>query len=368
MLFVDPNQIRLHLERLAGPKSGGRVRNTSGHRQCQAFLETLFARYTTPLCPNDRLRQTFRLPFHRGDFVNFVGLIPGRNTSSFALFGAHYDAKKRSPFGADDNASGVALLLELMRVYSSQKKSLEKGVIFVAFDGEEFETPSALNGSRYFAKHCSIPIAQIKLAQIFDLVGGTFFDGLEQTLFILGSEHLDPPEIIIPTCSELHCVTLSTASIEPFGWLPVIRRFIGRSDYKAFRDRNIPYLFYSTGTPFYYHTPDDQIDKVSPEKIARIGDLIVEISRPLLTTSHTHCFRYEHSLRNRDLQTINSILEQLARKTNSRWRLKLNRQLRWNKRFSEDGGQPTSLFARLMQGALANLSFRLILKIIRSPR
>jgi len=87
-------------------------------------------------------------PFSNGQFQNVVGCIPARN-NQYIVIGAHYDGLGKSfgttYNGADDNASGVAALIEIGRILS--KETLEYGVIFVAFDGEEI----GLLGSQHFA-------------------------------------------------------------------------------------------------------------------------------------------------------------------------------------------------------------------------
>lgn len=98
--------------------------------------------------------------------VNLVGVLPGMSDNdSMIIVGAHWDAVKGSP-GADDNASGIAGMLEIMRVLSKYK--LKHSVCFIAFDMEE----EGLQGSREFVTQLdSIKASRIQLVINLDMIG-----------------------------------------------------------------------------------------------------------------------------------------------------------------------------------------------------
>ena len=89
--------------------------------------------------------------------MNIIGTLKNSAKSSIAkhiIIGAHYDTVPGSP-GADDNASGIAALLECARVL--QKSNIDKKVTFVAFDAEEVQPGAgALRGSSHFVSSLSI--------------------------------------------------------------------------------------------------------------------------------------------------------------------------------------------------------------------
>lgn len=108
---------------------------------------------------------------------NIVGYIPGERTDSLYVFTAHYDhlgmmgSETIFP-GANDNASGVSVLLNLVKHYSRNKPPFS--VAFIAFAAEEI----GLIGSRYFVENPVFPLSKIKFLINFDLAG-TGDDGIQ---------------------------------------------------------------------------------------------------------------------------------------------------------------------------------------------
>src|SRR5207237_6959348 len=101
---------------------------------------------------------------------NVIGVLPGSDPklkNEVIVIGSHYDHLGRGGegslapragaihHGADDNASGVAGLLELARMFSSQNPKPRRTIIFIAFSGEE----EGLIGSNYYVNHPIVPLA-----------------------------------------------------------------------------------------------------------------------------------------------------------------------------------------------------------------
>ena len=108
---------------------------------------------------------------------NVMALIPGSDPvlkDEFLIIGAHYDhiGTRRGEGdtifnGADDNASGVTVLLEVTRTLLQHPEALKRSVLIVFFDAEE----AGLHGSTYLADHCICPIGKVKLMMSVDMVG-----------------------------------------------------------------------------------------------------------------------------------------------------------------------------------------------------
>jgi hypothetical protein len=103
---------------------------------------------------------------------NLVGYIKGSILpDSFIVFSAHYDhlGKMDDIFfpGANDNASGTAMLLSLAHYYSKKENQLSYSVVFIAFAGEEVD----LKGSDYYVKHPLFPLTKIKFLINMDIMG-----------------------------------------------------------------------------------------------------------------------------------------------------------------------------------------------------
>ena len=108
---------------------------------------------------------------------NVIGYLEGTKKDSLLVFTAHYDhlgmMGNETMFpGANDNASGVSLLLNLVRYFST--KTPEYTVVFIAFAAEEI----GLIGSKYFTEHPLFPLSNIKFLINFDLAG-TGDDGIQ---------------------------------------------------------------------------------------------------------------------------------------------------------------------------------------------
>ncbi len=204
---------------------------------------------------------------------NVGAWLPGSDpklANEFLIVSAHYDhlgVHDGQVFaGADDNASGVAMLLEVARQFGSAEIKPKRSIAFVAFDLEEH----LLWGSRWFAAHPPWPIEQVKLLITADMIGRSLGDLPLPTVFLLGSEHaveLKRALDAVGSPPKLEVCRLGTDLIGT------------RSDYGPFRDREIPFLFFSTGEHPDYHTPRDTADKIDYEKAARIASLILKLTR-----------------------------------------------------------------------------------------
>jgi aminopeptidase YwaD len=103
---------------------------------------------------------------------NVIGYIKGNvQPDSFIVFTAHYDhlGKMGDIYfpGANDNASGTAMLLSLAKYYSQHKDSLRYSIAFMAFSGEEV----ALLGSKYYTEHPLFPLTSIRFLINMDIMG-----------------------------------------------------------------------------------------------------------------------------------------------------------------------------------------------------
>lgn len=191
------------------------------------------------------------------DAQNIFCETPANTQKPKWLIGAHYDSLKSSGQGADDNASAVAILLELIRLLPRSE-----AFCFVFFDREERHHWTALEGSQRFARFYKKPLESVV---IMDLVGGSLAPGFENYYFQFGDglRDLSHPQLEISKFPRLF--------LEPLG------RIFPRSDYHAFRKQKIPFCFLSSGTPWYYHSPHDTPDKLYFEKMLSLTETLSDI-------------------------------------------------------------------------------------------
>ncbi|MDJ0707459.1 MAG: M28 family peptidase [Leptolyngbyaceae cyanobacterium MO_188.B28] len=161
------------------------------------------------------------------------------------IIGGHYDSVADSP-GANDNASGTAVVLELARQFSNTPFADQ--IWFVAFDGEE----DGLHGSRAFVREADPQFLSGLSAMLnFDMVGVN-------------------DDIKVGGASSLTAIAQTTdSSIDDFG-------SAGGSDHVPFEKANVPILFFTRGLEPNYHTPNDtQVNPELLEEMVQVGREVV---------------------------------------------------------------------------------------------
>ncbi len=203
---------------------------------------------------------------------NVVGMIEGSDPvlkDEYLVIGGHYDhlgfggpgSGSRMPDtvaihnGADDNASGTAMVIELAGKLAAEKNRLKRSIIFISFSGEEM----GLLGSKYFTDHSPVDMKKIRAMFNFDMVGR--FDKEKNSISLSGTgTSLEADSII-----RMYEKNLSFAvTHSPDGY--------GPSDHASFYSNNIPVFFFTTGSHMDYHTPFDDSDKLDYGKEKEIGD------------------------------------------------------------------------------------------------
>jgi hypothetical protein len=174
--------------------------------------------------------------------------------------------------GADDNASGVAMMLEVARDLIRRAGATPRSVMFVGFDLEEV----GLFGSRYFVEHPPVPLDRVKLFITADMIGRALGGVCTSNVFVMGTEH----------APALRPWVEAAAQGEPLsvGLLGSDLLVLNRSDYGPFRARRIPYLFFSTGENPRYHSPSDTAETLDYAKLASITRLIDHVVRQAAET------------------------------------------------------------------------------------
>ncbi len=202
---------------------------------------------------------------------NVIGVLEGSGplASQTVIVGAHYDHVGRggpasgslSPNskdihnGADDNASGTAMMLEMARRLARRGDPLPRRVVFVAFSGEE----RGLLGSHHYVDHPLVPLADTVMMINFDMVG-RLNDKDELTVYGTG------------TSLGIDALVDALGKSEGFA-VKKIADGMGPSDQQSFYEKNIPVLFAFTGTHSDYHRPSDDTDRINFQGMSRIADL-----------------------------------------------------------------------------------------------
>ncbi len=244
--------------------------------------------------------------------ANVVGVLTGSDAKlkdEVIVLGAHYDHLGRGGqgslaarageihHGADDNASGVAGLLELARIFATSHP--RRTLVFIAFSGEE----EGLLGSSFYINHPVVPLTQTVAMLNMDMIGrlqadklmvggmGTAAEWKDWVVqantalnmkVVVGGEpaaqqHTAQAEIPIVTGANGQVV--ATASPRPRFALTLGEDGYGPSDHSSFYAKQIPVLFFFTGAHEDYHKPSDTAEKLNYEGEARIIALVRDIVR-----------------------------------------------------------------------------------------
>jgi Zn-dependent M28 family amino/carboxypeptidase len=185
----------------------------------------------------------------------------------YIVIGVHHDhlgaPNGEVYYGADDNATGVAMMLEVARKFSTAAERPKRSILFVGFDLEE----EMLWGSRWFAAHPPRPLTQVKLFLTADMIGRSLGDLPLPAVFVLGSEHAPQLKSMLNAVGRPEGLDVARLGIDLIGT---------RSDYGPFRDRKVPFLFFSTGEHPDYHTPRDTAARIDYAKAAQVSSLVLK--------------------------------------------------------------------------------------------
>jgi hypothetical protein len=191
---------------------------------------------------------------------NVLGLLPGTDPQlkdEVVIISAHYDHMGITPDGiiyngANDNASGVAVILEIARMWQSQGFQPKRSVLFAAWDAEE----KRVVGSTYYVENPIYPLDHTAILLNLDMAGM----GDELVVFA--------PE---PIASQLG------ASAEAFGFTPIIdpENAAGGSDDIPFMEAGLNTggygIYPANEADLAYHLPEDDVQNIQPASLRTIG-------------------------------------------------------------------------------------------------
>lgn len=292
---ITEKELKEHLLFLTSEKNAGRYPGGKANKRVVKYLKKEFKKIG--VIPFDvGYKQNFKATLRVVKGVdkkpvvktcNVLGFIEGNDANlknEYIVLGAHYDhlglgglssksdKKNTIHYGADDNASGTAALLEIAEKIESQKHLLKRSIIFIAFGAEE----QGLLGSKYFVENPLVPLSQIKLMINMDMVGrmnkdkhvymggaGTFPDG----------------------------VNFMQALGESLNLTPIVHAgSVGGSDHVSFYKKDISVLGMHTGGHPQYHTPEDTVDLININGQKQVCEYIFKTIMKLASTDYKMTF------------------------------------------------------------------------------
>lgn len=276
---LDPvfsaERMKKTVDSLAGEALGGRAPGTEGGRKAAAFIEEAFrSAGLAPGADDGTFRQRWMEVVDgngKKDTVwNIIGIIPGTNPKlqdESVVISAHYDHlglgwpvshaenTGRVHYGADDNASGVSVMLELATILGTTLKP-QRTVVFAAFTCEE----NALAGSKYYVSNTRRFPAKKAIGVLnFDAVGR--LNG--RKVMVLNTSSAREWKFIFMGASYVTGVETE-----------MITQDLDASDQRSFIEAGIPGVQFFSGVNADYHRPSDtpeKIDAAGLVKVASIG-------------------------------------------------------------------------------------------------
>ena len=281
---VSEKNLKNHITYLASDDLQGRLAGSLGEKKAAAYISSEFSKLRLKPFMGKDFIQTFDYsiklnPHEEGSSVkinarNVIGYLDNKASKTIVI-GAHYDhlglnehhnstlmnSAGQIHNGADDNASGVSAVLELARMFSTNKTTEKANYIFALFSGEE----DGLMGSKYMADH---------------LPKGTNID-LMINLDMVGRLNKDK-DLSVGGVGTSPDFSKYIHRYKPAGInLAIDSSGVGPSDHTSFYLKDIPVLFMFTGTHSDYHKPSDDTEKINFYGVRMITNYIFGLANAL---------------------------------------------------------------------------------------
>lgn len=275
---IDAPDARRHVGFLASDSRLGRATPSPGLERSAAWLaEELHGAGLEPAGDDGGYLQYWPYEGAASDSVALVPNVVARLAGSdparageYVILVAHYDhlgvgepdERGDSIYnGADDNASGVAALLEVAQAFGALPEAPPRPVLFVAVSGEE----EGLLGSAWFATHPTVDLAEAVAAINMDMIGRNHPDSIR----VIGHGYSTLGPLIERVAAGAPRLGLDVGADRQAD-----AAFFERSDNISFARLGIPAVTLFAGLHDDYHAPSDEPGKVDPEKIARVARLV----------------------------------------------------------------------------------------------
>ncbi len=263
---IDIADLKRHCSFLAADALEGRAAGSRGGQAAAAYLVTELKKLElSPPSGQRDFRQSFG-----GQYTNIIAVIPGRHPirkSEWIVVGGHYDhvgygtaENSNGPIGkihngADDNGSGVSLLLELASLLADPATPRDRSIVIAFWDAEE----TGLLGSKHWVTQPTVMFHQVKLAVNLDMVGR------------LRDDHVAVMGWRSASGLRRAMVDANIDSPLKFGFDTAVT---ADSDHYSFFTARRPVLHFDTGKHVDYHRPSDDVEKVNFEGLERIGRFV----------------------------------------------------------------------------------------------
>lgn len=280
--FDSENTYRFVEEQLA---FGPRVPNSEAHREAIQYFYTHFSEYAGD---ESVFVQSFTTEAY-GDSLQLYNLIASFSPEKKdrILLGAHWDSRPRSEMdvdeperpvpGADDGGSGVAVLMELARIFRDNPPPI--GVDMILFDGEDYGESGDLEyyflGSRYWSENPPVEGYNPRFAILLDMVGGKgaqfpkegysmeYAPSLVNEIWRIGQEFGYSDLFLDEMGQKVADDHIIVQRITGIPMINIIHHYVNEEGNLEFAE--------------YWHTQNDDIDIIDKEVMGKVGHVLLEL-------------------------------------------------------------------------------------------
>jgi len=275
-LRVDSERLMANVTALADPKFEGRAAGSPGGVAAREWVVERFkaigvqpvsGAYVYPFTFT-RMTMSGR---QNGEGANVLGMCLGTDPKlPYFVVSAHYDhlgIRNGQVYpGADDDASGVAVLLEIAAY--CQKSPFRHSIVFAAFDAEE----AGLQGARAFLVKPPVPQERIGLDVNLDMVSRND----KREIFISGTYHYPDLKPILDAVAKRAPITVLFGHDKPVAIAGGVEDWTSQSDHGPFHAAKIPFVYFGVEDHADYHQPTDTADKINRGFFVDVAETILD--------------------------------------------------------------------------------------------
>ncbi len=284
---MDADLIYRHIEFLSSDELKGRATASEEEIKAARYIAKKFRQYQLEPMGSDGFYYPFDYKVSKNpkdstlakteprEGTNVIAYLDN-GAATTVVIGAHYDhlglgydhnsldanPEGKIHNGADDNASGVAGVLELARYFSENEITEKNNFLFMTFSGEEL----GLLGSKKWCENPTLPLDKINYMINMDMIGR--LNDSTKKLLIFGMGTSSEWKDVIEKTNHYFSVKEDSAGIGP-------------SDQTSFYLKDIPVLHFFTGQHSDYHKPSDDIEKINVEGEVKVLELIIDVIEAL---------------------------------------------------------------------------------------
>ncbi|GIU44597.1 peptidase M28 [Shewanella sairae] len=289
--WANTSTITSDIKTLTSGEMAGRKTGSQGAALARSFLQQRFKQIgLQPWQGQYQHAFTYHSSFSNKVGINIIGVVPATTHSdNWRMVIAHYDHlggnSKRYYPGADDNASGIAGLLQLAE--HAIKQTNDVNLLFVATDAEEPGLYGAYALTEQLALAVTTPqIQQIQLAINLDMIGRP---NRTKAIYIEGLRKFSSAKVIRNTLTQDNQLCVRTQQPKSFDGSVIAIDYLRASDHYPLHKVGIPWLYFGVPTHRDYHQTTDTLDKLNINFIAAVSESayqLLKIDTLSLQNSH----------------------------------------------------------------------------------